>query len=77
MTKKKIIRKKKTTTVFTRNAGTMTESMFFSKIRSALRNGYRYWKPMQLVLEKASRPSQSINKRIKRILKTLFSQLKS
>jgi hypothetical protein len=62
---KKVI-KRKSTTVFSRNAGTMTESQYFSKIRSMLRSGFRYWKPMQLALEAASRPSQSINKRIKK-----------
>jgi len=30
----------------TRNAGTMTESMFWSFIRSALRNKSRWWKPI-------------------------------
>jgi len=62
---KKVI-KRKSTTVFSRNAGTMTESQYFSKIRSMLRSGFRYWKPMQLALEAASRPSQSVNKRIKK-----------
>jgi hypothetical protein len=50
----------------TRNSGTLTESQYFSKIRSALRNAFRYWKPMQIALEKASRPSQSINKKLKK-----------
>jgi hypothetical protein len=50
----------------THNAGTMTESAYFSKIRAILRNGFRYFKPMQLALEKASRPSQSENKRLKK-----------
>jgi len=58
--------KRKTTTVLSRNGGTMTESQYFSKIRSILRSGFRYWKPMQLALEAASRPSQSLNKRIKK-----------
>ena len=49
----------------TRNANTLTESAYFSKIRSTLRGGFRYWKPMQLALKKASRPSQSKNKRLK------------
>ena len=62
---KKVI-KRKTTTVCSRNGGTMTESQYFSKIRSMLRSGFRYWKPMQLALEAASRPSQSTNKRIKK-----------
>jgi 5-methylcytosine-specific restriction endonuclease McrA len=62
---KKVI-KRKATTVCSRNGGTMTESQYFSKIRSILRSGFRYWKPMQLALEAASRPSQSLNKRIKK-----------
>jgi 5-methylcytosine-specific restriction endonuclease McrA len=62
---KKVV-KRKTTTVCSRNGGTMTESQYFSKIRSILRSGFRYWKPMQLTLEAASRPSQSLNKRIKK-----------
>jgi hypothetical protein len=63
MVKKKIVKKSKV--VKTRNAGTLTESEYFSKIRSMLRSGFRYWKPMQLALQKASRPSQSSNKRLK------------
>lgn len=58
--------KRKATTICSKNGGTMTESQYFSKIRSMLRSGFRYWKPMQLALEKASRPSQSTNKRIKK-----------
>ena len=50
----------------TRNAGKWSEAQYFSKIRSCLRNGFRYFAPMQLALEKASRPSQSENKRIKK-----------
>ncbi len=50
----------------TRNAGSMTESAFFSKIRSTLRSGFRYWKPMQIVLQKASRPYKGTNKRQKK-----------
>ncbi len=30
----------------TKNAGTMTESMFWSMIRSALRQKRRWWKPI-------------------------------
>ena len=30
----------------TRNAGTMTEAAYFSMIRSALRKGFRFWKPI-------------------------------
>ena len=62
---KKVV-KRKATTVCSRNGETMTESQYFSKIRSILRSGFRYWKPMQLALEAASRPSQSLNKRIKK-----------
>ena len=49
-----------------RNANTMTEAAFFGKIRSTLRNGFRYWKPMQLALEKASRQYKGDNKRQKK-----------
>lgn len=62
----KRILKRKATTVCSRNGGTMTESQYFSKIRSILRSGFRYWKPMQLALETSSRPSESTNKRIKK-----------
>lgn len=48
-----------------RNAGTLTESAYFSKIRSTLRNGFRWWLPMQQALKNASRKSQSLNKRLK------------
>ena len=44
MAKKKIVRKSKVPKV--RNAGTMTESAFWSFIRSALRQKSRWWKPI-------------------------------
>jgi hypothetical protein len=48
------------------NHGTLTESQFFSKIRSALRNAFRYWKPAQEALKLAGRPSENKeNKRLK------------
>jgi len=50
----------------TRNAGTWTESQYFAAIRSALRSKFRYYKTFQQALEKASRPSQSPNKRLKK-----------
>jgi hypothetical protein len=50
----------------TRNAKTMTESMYWGTIRSALRKCFQYWKPMQQALENASRPSQSKNKLLKK-----------
>lgn len=69
MAKKSRVRKKKPETTRvprTRNANTLTESQYFSKVRSGLRNTFRYWKPAQIALERASRPSQSSNKRIKK-----------
>ena len=59
MAKKKKVEK-------TRNGGKWTEAQYFAKIRSSLRNGFRWFYPMQQALEKASRPSQSENKRIKK-----------
>lgn len=50
----------------TRNAETLTESQYFSKIRSALRSCFRYWKPMTIALENSSRKSQSLNKKLKK-----------
>ena len=44
MAKKKVTRR--TTTAKTRNAGTMTESAFWSFIRSTLRQKSRWWKPI-------------------------------
>jgi hypothetical protein len=69
--KKKRVYKKKTAVKNpkvprTRNAGTLTESAFFSKIRSGLRNTFRFWKPMMQALEAVSRPSQDANKRVKK-----------
>ena len=61
---KKVI-KRKATTVLSRNGNTITEAQYFSKIRSILRSGFRYWVPMQQALKAASRPSQSLNKRLK------------
>lgn len=48
------------------NNGTWTSAEFFSRIRSALRSKFAYWKPIQLAAEKASRPNQSKNKRLKK-----------
>ena len=44
--KKKIPKPKKAITLKTRNAGTMTESAFWSFIRSSLRQKSRWWKPI-------------------------------
>ena len=48
-----------------RNGGTMTEAQYFAKLRSALRNAFRWWVPMKTALKAAERKSQSTNKRIK------------
>jgi hypothetical protein len=48
------------------NGGTMTESMYWSRIRSALRSAFRYWVPAQNALNKASRKSQNVNTKIKK-----------
>jgi 5-methylcytosine-specific restriction endonuclease McrA len=54
MTKKKVVRRK--TTPKTRNAGTMSESAFWSFIRSALRQKSRWWKPITQCKMEARRP---------------------
>ena len=48
-----------------RNAGTMTESAFWSFIRSALRQKSRWWKPITQCKLKARRPYKGPNKRQK------------
>lgn len=49
----------------TRNAGTMTESAFWSFIRSALRQKSRWWKPITECKMKSRRPYKGANKRQK------------
>jgi len=49
----------------TRNAGTMTESMFWSMIRSALRQKSRWWKPIGECKKLARRAYKGKNKRQK------------
>lgn len=49
----------------TRNAGTMTESAFWSFIRSALRQKSRWWKPITQAKLQAKRPYKGPNKRQK------------
>lgn len=49
----------------TRNANTMTESEFWSWIRSTLRRLSIYWKPKNEALDKAKRPYTGSNKRQK------------
>lgn len=45
--------------------GRWTEAEYFQRIRRALRRAFRFWEPMQEALRRASRPSQSNNKRLK------------
>ena len=49
----------------TRNAGTMTESAFWSFIRSTLRQKSRWWKPISQAKEAAKRKYKGPNKRQK------------
>lgn len=56
----------------TRNGNTWTEAQYFSAIRSALRLKFRYYKPMQEALNKASRPYTGTNKRIKKEYKCCY-----
>jgi 5-methylcytosine-specific restriction endonuclease McrA len=63
MRKKRVTRKPKA--VRTRNNGTMTESMFWSFIRSALRQKSRWWKPITQCKMDARRPYKGPNKRQK------------
>lgn len=58
MTKKKKVNKP-------RNSGTMTESAFWSFIRSALRQKSRFWKPITQCKIKSRRPYKGPNKRQK------------
>lgn len=49
----------------TRNGGTLTESQFWSMIRSTLRRRSMYWKPIKYALDKVKRPYTGENKRRK------------
>lgn len=63
MAKKKAVSKSKVPK--TRNSGTMTESAFWSFIRSALRQKSRWWKPITECKMKARRPYKGPLKRQK------------
>lgn len=65
MATKKKPTKRASKIVKTRNAGTMTESAFWSFIRSALRQKSRWWKPITECKMKARRPYKGPNKRQK------------
>lgn len=54
-TKKKTAKPRKNVAPKTRNAGTMTESAFWSFIRSALRQKSRWWKPIGEAKQHAKR----------------------
>lgn len=58
-------KRKKSIVAKTRNAGTMTESAFWSFIRSSLRQKSRWWKPIAQVKAKAKRVYKGPNKRQK------------
>jgi len=64
MAKKKVA-VKRVKAVKTRNAGTMTESAFWSFIRSGLRQKSRWWKPITQCKLKAKRIYKGPNKRQK------------
>lgn len=49
----------------TRCSGTMTESQFWSMIRSTLRRKSMSWKPIQDIKEEHRRENQSSNKKLK------------
>lgn len=55
MGKGRTVTKRSTRVPKTRNYYTWTESQYFGRIRSILRNGFRYWKPAYIALENASR----------------------
>lgn len=48
-----------------RNLQTETEAEHMSKIRSAIRNASKYWKPAMEALQRAHRPYTGTSKRIK------------
>lgn len=63
--KKKAAKPRKNATPKTRNAGTMTESAFWSMIRSALRQKSRWWKPIAECKKLSKRKYKGPNKRQK------------
>lgn len=65
MAKKKQKATRKPKVLRTRNHGTMTESGFWSFIRSALRQKSRWWKPILACKMSSRRPYRGPNKRQK------------
>ncbi len=49
-----------------RNSNTWADWEYFAKIKNSLRTGFKFWKPMYDALYKASRPSQLIDKKVKK-----------
>ena len=62
---KKLRKPRKNAALKTRNSGTMTESGFWSFIRSTLRNKSRWWKPILQAKNSARRKYKGANKRQK------------
>lgn len=60
-----MVRKKRIIKLKPRCNGTMTESAFWSFIRSALRQKSRWWKPISIAKANARRPYKGVNKRQK------------
>ena len=56
---------KKSKLIKTRNGGTMTNAMFWSFIRSALRQKSRWWRPITQCKMASRRPYKGTNKRQK------------
>jgi len=46
-------KKRRATTVLSRNAQSMTEAEYWSKVRNTLRKAFAYWKPAQEALKQA------------------------
>ena len=63
--KKKTVKPRKNTALKTRNSGTLTESAFWSLIRSTLRQKSRWWKPIAQAKTKAKRTYKGPLKRQK------------
>jgi 5-methylcytosine-specific restriction endonuclease McrA len=63
--KKKTVKTRKNTALKTRNSGTLTESAFWSFIRSTLRQKSRWWKPISEAKAKAKRAYKGPLKRQK------------
>jgi 5-methylcytosine-specific restriction endonuclease McrA len=62
---KKTVSKRVSKVLKTRNAGTMSEAVFWQFIRNALRRKSMFWKPVALARQKASRLYTGPNKRQK------------